>query len=69
MKIGKSKVIKQCVNCGNYKNLSNGETVVYTKDRNLKFVAVCDIHCKKALVKREIEDLLNKVEWLKAELE
>lgn len=60
---------KQCVNCGEFKNLTDGETVIYTKDRNLKFVAVCDIYCKKAFVKRQIEDLQNKIDWLKNELD
>ncbi|MGL5149125.1 MAG: hypothetical protein ACRC7N_00950 [Clostridium sp.] len=65
----KKREVKQCVNCGSFKNLTDGETVIYTKDRNLKFVAVCDIHCKKSFVKREISDLQNKIEWLKNELE
>lgn len=69
MRKSERKDIKQCVNCGKYKNLMDGETVIYTKDRNLKFVCVCDFYCKKYFVKREIDDLENKIEWLKNELD
>lgn len=65
----RKKVIKRCVNCGNYKDLSNGETIEYTKDRNLKIVSVCDINCKKSFIKKEIADIENRIEWLKSELE
>lgn len=62
------KEIKQCVNCGSFKNLTDGETITYTKDRDLQIVAICDVHCKKSFVKKEIDDLRNKIEWLKDEL-
>ena len=62
-------VKKRCENCGEYKDLSNGEIMIYTKDRNLETVAVCSEFCKKSFVMREIDDLINKVDWLRIELE
>lgn len=68
-KMRKKKEVFQCVRCGSFKSLSEGEVVVYTKDRNLKIVTVCDNYCKKAFVEKEINELKDKIKWLKAEVE